>query len=59
MQAFGAKSYLEVGNWWQRATLILWVTCIPITILWSNAAPILVSIGQEPQVAELAALYLR
>ena len=59
LQAFGAKAFKEVGNWWQRAVLILWVACIPITALWTYASPILVAIGQEPQVADLAALYLR
>lgn len=59
LQAFGAKAYKEVGNWWQRAILILWVSCIPITALWTYAAPVLVAIGQEPKVADMTALYLR
>ncbi|KAK9848244.1 hypothetical protein WJX84_010197 [Apatococcus fuscideae] len=58
-QAFGAKALKEVGNWWQRAVLILWVTCIPISLLWWFMQPLLLLIGQEAQVAYMTTMYLR
>ena len=59
MQAFGAKAYAEVGNLWQRAALILWVTCIPITALWLFSEPLLVATGQDSDVAALGSQFLR
>lgn len=58
-QAFGAKALKEVGNWWQRAVLILWITCIPICTLWWFMEPLLLLIGQEPAVAHMTTMYLR
>ena len=59
LQAFGAKAYHEVGHIWQRAALILWVTCLPITVLWLFSEQLLLASGQEPPVAELGALFLK
>ncbi|KAK9868409.1 hypothetical protein WJX84_004748 [Apatococcus fuscideae] len=58
-QAFGAKALKEVGNWWQRAVLILWMTCIPISLLWWFMEPLLLLIGQEPDVAHMTNMFLR
>ena len=58
-QAFGAKAYAEVGYLWQRAALILWVTCLPITALWLCAQPLLILSGQQRDVAVLGASFLR
>lgn len=58
-QAFGAKDYREVGYLWQRSSLILWATCIPITALWLSTEPLLLFTGQERAIAALAAQFLR
>jgi hypothetical protein len=39
LQAFGAKNFSMLGVVLQQATLILWLTCIPIGILWFQVTP--------------------
>jgi Na+-driven multidrug efflux pump len=34
------------------------VTCIPITLLWAHAQPLLLALGQAPAIVEGAARYL-
>ncbi|KAF5352240.1 hypothetical protein D9757_012520 [Collybiopsis confluens] len=48
-----------VGLWTQRMMLIVALTLVPIITLWLNAETILLRLNQEPEVARLAALYLR
>ncbi|KIK58000.1 hypothetical protein GYMLUDRAFT_45564 [Collybiopsis luxurians FD-317 M1] len=48
-----------VGLWTQRMTLIVGLTLVPIIALWLNAEAVLLKLNQEPEVAKLAALYLR
>jgi MATE family multidrug resistance protein len=42
----------------QRALLICWLVCLPITLLWQHMEPLLLALGQEPQIAAGAAAYL-
>ena len=48
-----------VGLWCQRMAVVLAGTLIPIAAVWLNAEPILLFARQEPEIARLAALYLR
>ncbi|KAJ3784715.1 multidrug/Oligosaccharidyl-lipid/Polysaccharide flippase [Lentinula aff. detonsa] len=48
-----------VGLWTQRMMLIVTLTLLPIITLWLNAEAVLLKLNQEPEVARLAALYLR
>ena len=48
-----------VGLWAQRASLVMGVILFPIAVLWWNAEPIFLLLHQDPEVARLAALYLR
>ncbi|KAK9809727.1 hypothetical protein WJX73_010894 [Symbiochloris irregularis] len=57
-QAFGAKAYAEVGYLWQRAILILWTFCIPISVLWLFSEKLLSKSGQEADVAQLGSEFL-
>eukprot|EP00878_Enallax_costatus_P008104 GHUV01008475.1.p1 GENE.GHUV01008475.1~~GHUV01008475.1.p1 ORF type:complete len:241 (+),score=38.86 GHUV01008475.1:355-1077(+) len=54
-QAFGAKHYKMLGEVQQRARVICWTCCIPIAVLWTFGEPLLVQLGQEKQLAHLAA----
>lgn len=54
-QAYGARSYRALGLVLQRAVLIVWLICIPISVLWSHAEPLLLLLGQPPAVAKGAA----
>lgn len=48
-----------VGVWAQRMTVILGVICIPIAFCWASAESILLFLRQDPEVAHLAAVFLR
>ncbi|KAJ4480198.1 mate-domain-containing protein [Lentinula aciculospora] len=48
-----------VGLETQRMMLIVGFALIPIVTLWLNAEAVLLKLNQEPEVARLAALYLR
>ncbi|KXN88103.1 hypothetical protein AN958_07562 [Leucoagaricus sp. SymC.cos] len=48
-----------VGLWTQRMCVVMAVCLIPTFVIWFNAEVILLALRQEPDVARLAALYLR
>ncbi|KAG5723234.1 hypothetical protein E4T56_gene353 [Termitomyces sp. T112] len=48
-----------VGLWAQRMAVIMAFALVPIFFVWFNAEPILLALKQDPEVARLAALYLR
>jgi MATE family multidrug resistance protein len=39
----------------QRALLICWLVCLPITVLWYSMEGVLLALGQPPEVAAGAA----
>lgn len=55
----GAEDPHEVGVHLQRAILILTVLFIPIAGLWWWAEPVLLLLGQEPELSRMSALFLR
>ncbi|WIA28922.1 hypothetical protein OEZ86_011446 [Tetradesmus obliquus] len=57
-QAYGGRSYKALGLWLQRALLITWLMCLPISLLWTHAEPLLLAVGQKPSIAAGAARYL-
>ncbi|KII84673.1 hypothetical protein PLICRDRAFT_357130 [Plicaturopsis crispa FD-325 SS-3] len=48
-----------VGLWSQRMTVVMAITLVPIFAVWFNSEPILLGLKQEPEVAHLAAVYLK
>ncbi|KAG8960369.1 hypothetical protein FRC03_006608 [Tulasnella sp. 419] len=48
-----------VGLWSQRMAVVVFVTQIPIIAIWMAAEDILLFLRQDPEVAALAATYLR
>ncbi|KAF8656526.1 hypothetical protein AX16_002490 [Volvariella volvacea WC 439] len=48
-----------VGLWTQRMTVIMTGALIPMFLIWFNAEAILLALKQDPDVAHLAAVYLR
>ncbi|EJD04959.1 multidrug/Oligosaccharidyl-lipid/Polysaccharide flippase [Fomitiporia mediterranea MF3/22] len=48
-----------VGLWAQRMTIVLIAALVPIISIWVNAEAILLVLRQDPEVANLAGLYLR
>ncbi|KAF3335213.1 MATE efflux family protein 5 isoform X1 [Carex littledalei] len=57
-QAFGAKNYRLLHKTLLMATMLLLVTCIPISLLWLNVDTILVHFGQQREIATLAKRYI-
>ncbi|CAN0365766.1 unnamed protein product [Lampetra planeri] len=57
-QAYGAKNLHEVGVILQRGIIILMLSCCPCWALFLNIRPFLLIIGQDPEVARLASLYV-
>lgn len=58
-QAFGAKQYHMLGIYVQRAIFVLTLACVPVAVLWWNMGPLLIQLGQDPTIAEMAGRYLR
>ncbi|KAF7323681.1 RNA helicase [Mycena kentingensis (nom. inval.)] len=48
-----------VGLWSQRMVVVMGASLIPMYCIWWNAEAILLVLRQEPEVAHLAAVYLR
>ncbi|KAI5118900.1 hypothetical protein M0805_002816 [Coniferiporia weirii] len=48
-----------VGLWCQRMSVVIATTLIPIAAIWYNAETILLYARQDPEIAHLAAIYLR
>ncbi|XP_070685244.1 multidrug and toxin extrusion protein 1-like [Pempheris klunzingeri] len=57
-QTFGAKNLLRVGVILQRGIIILLLFCLPCWGLLINAQAILLCLGQDPEVARIAHLYI-
>ncbi|KAH9477940.1 putative transporter C4B3.13 [Psilocybe cubensis] len=57
--AWTSDSPQLVGLWAQRMTVVMFSTLIPMFLIWFNAESILLLLKQDPEVASLAAVYLR
>ncbi|XP_062392507.1 multidrug and toxin extrusion protein 1-like [Sardina pilchardus] len=57
-QTFGSKNLKRVGEILQRSTLILLIFCLPCWGFLINAETILLALGQKPEVARIAQLYV-
>ncbi|KAG9158775.1 hypothetical protein Leryth_013663 [Lithospermum erythrorhizon] len=58
-QAYGANQLPIIGQTLRRTILILLITAIPISVFWLHVKPVLILCGQEPRVADFAAIHLR
>ncbi|XP_068173891.1 solute carrier family 47 member 4 [Antennarius striatus] len=57
-QTFGGKNLLRVGTILQRGIIILMIFCLPCWALLINAQPILLCLGQDPEVVRIAQVYI-
>ncbi|KAI0825956.1 MATE efflux family protein [Irpex lacteus] len=48
-----------VGLWSQRMAVVMAACLVPISMIWFNAESILLALKQDPEVAHLAAVYLK
>lgn len=57
-QAFGANRPEMLGIYMQRATVVLCLTGIPVTAVYILSRPILILLGEPPEVASAAAVFV-
>ncbi|XP_027127603.1 protein DETOXIFICATION 40-like [Coffea arabica] len=57
-QAFGAKKFEMLGLYLQRSTILLSLTGVLLTIIYVFSKPILIFLGQSPDIASAAALFV-
>jgi MATE family multidrug resistance protein len=57
-QANGARDLDSLNAVFQRALIISLLTCVPISVLWMFAEAVLLSLGQEAEVAYHAAQFM-
>ncbi|XAR55388.1 hypothetical protein NMG60_11035444 [Bertholletia excelsa] len=57
-QAFGAHKYEMLGIYLQRSTVILTATGVLLTLIYVFCKPILLLLGESPEIASAAALFV-
>ncbi|KAE9600711.1 hypothetical protein Lal_00046188 [Lupinus albus] len=57
-QAFGANKFELLGIYMQRSTVLLSLTGVVLTVIYVFSGPILVFLGQAPNIASAAALFV-
>ncbi|KAJ3674872.1 hypothetical protein LUZ60_005488 [Juncus effusus] len=57
-QAYGAQKYEMLGVYLQRSTVLLMATGIPLTILYAFSKPILILLGESPDIASAASKFV-
>ncbi|KAI4369026.1 hypothetical protein MLD38_017519 [Melastoma candidum] len=56
-QAYGAKHYHMLGVHTQRAMLVLFSVGVPLSVVWFYTTPILIALGQDPEISAEAGNY--
>ncbi|PUZ72247.1 hypothetical protein GQ55_2G378400 [Panicum hallii var. hallii] len=54
-QAYGAEKYEMLGVYLQRSTVLLMATGVPLAVMYAFSEPILLLLGQSPEIAGAAA----
>ena len=57
--SFGMKHYKECGQWLNRGKLVATIALLPVFFVFFNAEPILLKLGQDPEISHFACQYLR
>lgn len=57
-QAYGAKKHEMMGLYMQRAIIVLVVTAFPLTVVYIFCKPILLLLGEPPDLASVAAVFV-
>ncbi|CAI0550623.1 unnamed protein product [Linum tenue] len=57
-QAYGAQKYAMLGIYLQQSILILLLTAAAISVVYIFSKPILISLGQSPEIASAASLFV-
>lgn len=57
-QAYGANKYEMLGIYMQRATIVLTLTGIPLTVVYIFCKPLLLLLGEPPTLASAASVFV-
>ncbi|XP_071721796.1 protein DETOXIFICATION 40-like [Rutidosis leptorrhynchoides] len=57
-QAYGANKYEMLGIYLQRSTILLTITGIGLTLIYIFCEPILLFLGESPEIASAASLFV-
>ncbi|CAN0914527.1 Protein DETOXIFICATION 40 [Linum grandiflorum] len=57
-QAYGAQKYKMLGIYLQRSTVLLTLTGILLTLLYVFSKPILILLGESPEIASAASIFV-
>ncbi|XP_020594297.1 protein DETOXIFICATION 40-like [Phalaenopsis equestris] len=57
-QAFGAHKYEMLGIYMQRSAILLAATGVPLAVIYALSRPILVLLGQSPEIAAAASVFV-
>ncbi|KAL9247468.1 hypothetical protein vseg_020898 [Gypsophila vaccaria] len=56
-QSYGAKQYHMLGIHLQRSITILFLSSIPLAVIWANTRSLLIVFSQDPEIATAAGQY--
>ncbi|KAG1347350.1 protein DETOXIFICATION 40 [Cocos nucifera] len=57
-QAYGAHKYEMLGIYLQRSTILLMATGVPLAAIYAFSRPILVLLGESPEIAKAASIFV-
>ncbi|KAL0926712.1 hypothetical protein M5K25_002956 [Dendrobium thyrsiflorum] len=57
-QAYGAHKYEMLGVYMQRSAVLLACTGVPLAVIYALSRPILILLGQSPEIAEAASIFV-
>ncbi|KAK8942556.1 Protein TRANSPARENT TESTA 12 [Platanthera zijinensis] len=57
-QAYGAQKYDMLGIYMQRSVVLLMATGVPLAVIYAFSRPLLILIGQSPDIAAAASLFV-
>uniref|UniRef100_A0ACD5V3H5 Uncharacterized protein n=1 Tax=Avena sativa TaxID=4498 RepID=A0ACD5V3H5_AVESA len=57
-QAYGANKLDMLGIYMQRSTVLLMATGVPLAVLYAFSRPILILLGESPEIARAAAVFV-
>jgi multidrug resistance protein, MATE family len=57
-QAYGAQKYGMLGVYLQRSMVLLMATGIPLTVIYGFSKPLLILLGESPEIASAAAIFV-
>ncbi|KAM7257421.1 hypothetical protein ACFE04_013162 [Oxalis oulophora] len=58
-QAFGSKNFSIASLTLKRTIIMLLLVSLPIGVLWANLEPLMLCLGQNPEITKVASIYCK